>query len=143
MPNNAKINFKPSASGTPTTPKWRSVILKDGDVMLKPDGVRELDLEIQSYRDSCDLNIIIKRFLNGDLNAIPDPSKAVFADLMDMPQTRMQVLQSVIDAQRAFEQLPLDVRQKFNNSWEQFYVAFENTPAVPVKPVEPIDEVKE
>lgn len=137
------INFKPSNSGAPTTPKYRSVILKDGQIVLKQDGQRELDLEIQSYRDSCDLNIIIKRFTAGDVGAIPDPSKAVFADLIDMPQTRQEILQSVIDAQHAFELLAGDQRAKYNNSWEQFYMRFAEE-AANIKPDAPADEkVKE
>lgn len=133
------INFKPSNAGAPTTPKYRSVILKDGQIVLKQDGQRELDLEIQSYRDSCDLNIIIKRFTAGDVGAIPDPSKAVFADLMDMPQTRQEILQSVIDAQHAFELLAGDQRAKYNNSWEQFYMRFAEE-AANLKPEAPVDE---
>lgn len=129
--SSVKINFKPSCSGSPTVPKFRSVIKRDGDIELVPDGVRYVDLEIQSYADSCDLNVIIARYLSGDFNAIPDPSKSVYSDLTDLPRTRQEVLQAVIDAEKAFSELPLEARQKYNNSWQQFYLAFEQEAAKP------------
>lgn len=133
MLKKVEINFKPSNPGAPTMPKWRSVVMRDGDVVLKPDGERMLDLEIQSYRDSVDLNIIIQRFVDGDVNAIPNPKNAVYADLTHLPTTRQEVLQTVIDAEARFSELPASVRQQYGDNWQNFYLTFEEAASQPIK----------
>lgn len=119
-----KINFVPSNPGTATVPKFRSVVNSDGSIVLIPDGVRYLHDEIQSYEEQCNVNNIMRRYADGDvtaLGALQAPGQ--YVDIFDMPQTKQEALQAVMDAQRIFGDLPADVRQQFGDSWEAFYLA--------------------
>lgn len=118
----SQINFKPSNPGTETVPKYRSVIRKDGSVCLVEDGVRYLQDEIQSYEEECNVNNIMRRFKAGDVNALGS-TQGVFADIFDIPETRQAVIQKVMDVQQMFADLPAEIRQRYNGSWEQFYLS--------------------
>lgn len=117
-----QINFVPSNPGTDTVPKYKSIVNQDGSVTLIPDGVRYLQDEIQSYEEQCNVNNIMRRYAAGDVNALGSV-QGTFADIFDIPQTRQEALQAIMDAQATFDQLPADVRQRFNGSWEAFYLA--------------------
>lgn len=118
----SRINFVPTNPGTDTVPKYRSIVQPDGMIQLVPDGVHYLQDEIQSYADQCDINNIMRRYQAGDVNALSSV-QGTFADLFEMPQTRQEALQRVIDAEQLFADLPLEVRQQYGNSWQQFYLA--------------------
>lgn len=118
----SQINFVPSNPGTPTVPKYKSIVNPDGSITLVEDGVRYLQAEIQSYEEQCNVNNIMHRYAAGDVTAL-GAVQGTFADIFDIPKTRQEALQSIMDAEAAFAQLPDDVRQRFNGSWEQFYIA--------------------
>lgn len=92
------------------------------------DGVLDLieaepfDLyeSIQSHADSVDINLIISRFINGDVSVL-NRREPMYFDATDMPKTYAEMYQRVIDAHNYFEQLPLDVREKFGHSPETFF----------------------
>lgn len=117
-----KRDWKATNPGTPTVPKFKSIVNQDGTISLIPDGVRYLQAEIQSYEEQCNVNNIMRRYQAGDLNALGSV-QGTFADIFDLPQTRQEALQAVMDAQNMFEKLPLDVKNAFNGSWEAFYLA--------------------
>lgn len=117
-----KINFIPSNPGTDTVPKYKSIVNPDGSVTLVRDGVRYLHSEIQTYEEQCNVNNIMRRYVAGDVNALGSV-QGTFADIFDLPQTRQEALQAIMDAQRTFDELPVDVRQQYNGSWEAFYLA--------------------
>lgn len=118
----SQINFKPSNPGTREVPQYRSIVQPDGDIKLVQDGKRYLYEEIQSYEEQCDINNIVRRYMAGDVSALSN-AQGVFADLTNMPKTRQEALQSIMDAQKYFVDLPEDVKAQFGNSWEQFYMA--------------------
>lgn len=117
-----EVNFVPSNPGTPTVPKYKSIVNGDGSITLIQDGVRYLQDEIQSYEEQCNVNNIMRRYVSGDVTAL-GAVQGTFADIFDIPKTRQEALQAIMDAQAAFAELPLEVRQRFNGSWEAFYLA--------------------
>lgn len=92
------------------------------------DGVLDLieaepfDLyeSIQSHADSVDINLIISRFVNGDVSVL-NRREPMYFDATEMPKTYAEMYQKVIDAHNYFEQLPLEVREKFGFSPETFF----------------------
>lgn len=92
------------------------------------DGVLDLieaepfDLyeSIQSHADSVDINLIISRFINGDVSVL-NRREPMYFDATEMPKTYAEMYQKVIDAHNYFEQLPLEVREKFGHSPETFF----------------------
>ena len=100
--------------GNPEKPTYRPVIGDSGAIDLIQDGLVNLYDEIQSHKDSCDINLMIKRFENGDLTALGTPRDPVYMDITDMPKTYAELYQKVIDAKNEFNALPLDLREKFD-----------------------------
>ena len=75
---------------------------------------------IQSHADSVDINLIISRFINGDVSVL-NRREPMYFDATEMPKTYAEMYQKVIDAHNYFESLPLDVREKFGHSPETFF----------------------
>lgn len=103
-----------SVPGSSEVPTYRPVIGDSGAIDLIQDGMINIYDEIQSHKDSCDINLMIKRFENGDLTALGTPRDPVYMDVTDMPKTYAELYQKVIDAKKEFNALPLDLREKFD-----------------------------
>lgn len=148
-----KVNFKPSNPGTTTVPKYESVIEKDGSVRLLPAGVRQLDLEIQADRDAGDINIIVRRYAAGDTSVL-SRTQGWYGDISKLPSNRQEMLQAVLNAESQFSELPLELREAFDNDWRKAFAAMD-TPQfdeivkqyfnkqAPSEPVKPSEETKE
>lgn len=77
---------------------------------------------IQSHRESCDLQTILKRFENGDLSAL-NQKTPMYGDFTYAPKTMAEYYQSIIDAEQKFYSLPVEKREMFNNSPSEFFAA--------------------
>lgn len=103
-----------SVPGSSEVLTYRPVIGDSGAIDLIQDGMINIYDQIQSHKDSCDVNLMIKRFENGDLTALGTPRDPVYMDVTDMPKTYAELYQKVIDAKNEFNALPLDLREKFD-----------------------------
>ena len=93
---------------------------KKGEDILVKIGEFNLYDKIQSYKDSVDLNKIIERFrLTGDTSLLNQRS-GFYGDVSEMPQSYAEFLNVALIAKEEFESLPSDIRDKFNNSVDQF-----------------------
>lgn len=95
-----------------------------GVISLISVGKTDLFEYIQSFKDETDLNTLIQRAENGDLSAF---SSAVFGDFTQMPETYADALNVVIEAEREFNGLPADIKEKFNGDFHQ-YIATAGSP---------------
>ena len=109
----------PSCSGSRWKRKYHPIVGKDGHIELSEDKPVDLYAEIQSHADSCDLRIIIDRYVNGEVDLIRSP-QAGFFDATVMPKTYAEALQMTIDAERDFLSLPVDVRERFGHDYRQY-----------------------
>ena len=91
----------------------------NGRVVLEEKGRENLYDYIQSFRDSVDLNVILARFSNGDTEAL-SKAQGFYADVTDFPKTMADALNRINECEEMFKSLPLEVRQKFDCSFEQF-----------------------
>lgn len=91
----------------------------DGRVVLEEKGTEDLYGYIQSFADSVDINVILARFSNGDTEAL-SRSQGFYADVTDFPSTMAEALNKINEFEEMFKSLPLEVRQKFDCSFEQF-----------------------
>lgn len=85
----------------------------DGTLTVKEVGKHDLYADIQSHADSVDLNNILARYANGDPSAL-NVRTGNYGDFVGMPKTYAELLNRTLDGERAFNQLPLDVREKFD-----------------------------
>lgn len=92
---------------------------KDGTIELVVTGKEDLWELYNSFADSCDLNSLIERFEAGDVNAL-NRGNPVFLDLLGAPKSLAEAYQMNFRAEAAFEGLPAQIREKFDNSFMKF-----------------------
>lgn len=95
----------------------------DGHRYLIPDGKRNMYDEIQSYADSVDLNVIFTKFRNGDTSVL-QKLDGLYGDFSTIPTSLVDLKNRVMDAENVFNQLPLDLREKFDFDASKFYSMF-------------------
>lgn len=82
----------------------------------------------QSFKDETDINVLVKRFgvtTTAQMRGLKVPSYGDFGEKVFDFQSAMN---AVVDAQRAFDTLPADVRKRFGHDPQEF-IAFFNDPA--------------
>lgn len=68
----------------------------------------------QNFKDECDINNIVDRFLK--TNTMPDVNiPEAFGDYLNAPGSFHEALNLVIEAQDGFNSLPSNIRARFNN----------------------------
>lgn len=91
----------------------------NGRIVLEEKGTEDLYAYIQSFADSVDINVILSRFANGDTEAL-SRAQGFYADVTDFPTNMAEALNRINECEEMFRSLPLEVRQKFDCSFEQF-----------------------
>lgn len=78
----------------------------------------------QQFKDECDINVIVKRFgLTGELpNGIDMPVSGDFTGVTDF-HTAMNMVRQ---AQESFQELPGEIRERFNNDPAKVIAFLEN-----------------
>lgn len=90
---------------------------KDGNVRLVSVGKTDVYEEIQSHALEADINVLLKRAFAGDTSVF---TSAVFGDFSDRPTEFYEMLNMVRDAEREFNSLPIELKDKFENSFEKY-----------------------
>lgn len=93
-----------------------------GRVVLEESGRENIYDQIQSHAESCDIHVLMKRYLNGDVTALSH-AQGQYLDATQFPKTYADMLNFVNEQERAFMALPADVRAKFGNSFTEYLAA--------------------
>lgn len=93
-----------------------------GRVVLEESGRENIYDLIQSHAESCDIHVLMKRYLNGDVTALSQV-QGQYLDATQFPKTYADMLNFVNEQERAFMALPADVRAKFGNSFTEYLAA--------------------
>lgn len=88
--------------------------LKGKRTLVKDRAVNIYEV-IQASAESCDIQNIIKRATEGDLNVL-NQIQANYIDVTDAPQSLAAAQQLVIKAKNEFEKLPYELKIKYNNN---------------------------
>lgn len=99
----------------------------DGFEYIVEVGKSDLYDEIQSHAMSVDINYLIARYSAGDMNAL-QRRQAVYGDFTTAPKTFADMLNQVRDAHNVFDQMPVEVKQRFDNSFERWLVSYGSEP---------------
>lgn len=94
---------------------YKSKINPKGEIILTEYGKESISEKINAQKEFTDMEYIRSRIAAGDMSVMKDPG--VYADVTKLPKTLAESLQIRIDAEHAFYQLPVDVRNKFNNNF--------------------------
>lgn len=113
-----------SEAGSPYKTIYAPVVNKDGTIDLKEKEKECLYDYIQSFKDSCDINVLVKRYQMGDTAALMR-GQTFFGDVTEMPKTFAEMLNVMVQGQNFFENLPAEVKEKFGNSFYQFAAAID------------------
>lgn len=110
-----------SDSGTPFLDQYEYEVDKKGVYgLVKTDKKKDVYSEIQADYDSTDINLLMKRFAFGDLSAI-DVKQGFYLDVTKMPTNLAELFDRNSDCQQFFAELPVEVKQMFDNSYTQFF----------------------
>ena len=105
-----------SCSGSGERPIFSSVVQNDGSIELVQTGKEDFYGYIQSFAESVDINVLLARYMNGDIAAL-NRAQGFYADVTGFPKNNVQLLQIMIDGQRVFDEMPLAYRQRFDNDF--------------------------
>lgn len=109
-------------SGSRWNPTHKLQYDENGVACLVQVGKVDTYEYIQSWRDSCDIKVILERFQNGDVTALQRQTP-LYGDFTQAPQTLAEHLQLLHDAEESFRNLPLDIRSQFNHNPAEFYAS--------------------
>lgn len=93
-----------------------------GRVVLEEAGRENIYDFIQSHAESCDIHVLMKRYQNGDIDALSQ-KQGFYGDFLDFPKTYAEALNHMNEMERQFMALPVETREKFGNSFTEFLAA--------------------
>lgn len=97
---------------------------ENGVMDLVEKGEENLYEYIQSHKDSVDINTLLRRYAQGDPDAL-SRVQAAYGDFTGLPSTYADLLNAVNDGKQYFEGLPVDVRAQFNHSFSEFMASMD------------------
>lgn len=96
-----------------------------GVLILEKVGERDIFAEIQSHAESVDINNILLRYSRGETDVL-SRVQGFYEDVSDMPKTYQDVLNSVLLCEEFFTSLPVEEKEKFDNSFSKFMIELGN-----------------
>lgn len=101
---------------------YSGVYDKSGRLTIEPTGKINAYEEIQTHRDSVDIHSIMRRYANGEVDAL-SRVQGFYGDVSGLPTDYAQVLNAVSRGRDLFDSLAVDVRAKFGHNFDQFMTA--------------------
>lgn len=105
--------------GTEVHELYASKVCPDGTIRLEPAGKENIQEYINSFAESCDMTYILAELSKGNTSVL-ERGNAMYGDFTDTPNSLAEALQVMIDGEAAFNKLPLDVRQSFDNNFRNW-----------------------
>lgn len=120
------FSTKRKASTCVGSPEYTESIVRfspDGNLFLEQGAKRNRQNEINSYKDSCDVNMMIRRYENGDQLALLRDNTGAYADLSTLPKNIHEAdkLQKRINS--LYDSMGDDIKAKYG-SVDDFICAF-------------------
>lgn len=107
---------------------YSPVVGSDGTIVLEESGKEDLYGYIQSHKESVDINVLMQRYQQGDDTALMR-AQSFFVDATQFPKTYAGLLQAMIEGEKFFNGLPLEVRQKFDMDFNKFIAGMDDMPS--------------
>ena len=96
---------------------------ENGKRTLKKDKAVAIYDLIQSNREECEIERIIQRAVEGDYNAL-NQANGIYTDITGAPESIAQAQQWIIDIKNKWNELPSEIKAKFNNNVEEYTAQF-------------------
>lgn len=108
--------------GNPVKVLYGASYDEKGRVILEEKGTENLYDYIQSFAESVDIHVLLKRFSNGEVDVL-SKVQGFYGDISGFPTTYADLLNTVAEGEAFFNGLPVDIRSKFGHSFAQFMSA--------------------
>lgn len=122
--------FPCSRSGKPTRPVFVPVVNDKGYYDIVSKGEENMFDYIQSFSEECNINNIIARFNNGDINAL-NAVTGYYGDFTGMPNNLAEAFKLNINGREWFDNLPDDIKTIYNNDYTLFLNAIDTLKLTP------------
>lgn len=116
--------FKGSCTGNPEKPEYMPFYDDNGYLKIKEIGKENVYDRIQSFASECDINMIIKRYQMGDVQAL-SKAQGIYIDASNTPENMADLLNKLNKAEAEFDKLPIEFKQKYGNDFIQFICQFD------------------
>lgn len=93
-----------------------------GRMNLVEKGRENLYDFIQSFKESVDIHVLLKRYANGETDVL-SKIQGFYGDFSEFPRTYADLLNTVNEGEAFFNGLPVEVRSKFGHSFPVFMSA--------------------
>lgn len=113
-----KPKRKPNEPGNIMEPQYKERYDENGKPYLEQVGEINTYEKIQSYRDEVDPMSILARYAAGDTTVMANPGW--YIDTSKLPANYIEWRNMMNEQKEKFETLPLEIRNKFNNSFDQW-----------------------
>lgn len=114
--NRPKTQAVPAFPGTQTVFEERII---EGTRRLVKTGLNPLNEFVQKSLPETQIYNILRKYENGNVDVLSKTFGQYF-DSTDMPRTLQDAQNALIKAEVYFDKLPVDVKNKFNNSCSAF-----------------------
>lgn len=105
-----------SVSGEKVISKYQGRVDKvTGQIELVEVGKDNWYERIQSYKDMCDVNRIVARYMNGEVDIL-NQVQCTFGDFSAAPRDLAEAYRVVKNQEMVFERLPAEIKEKFQNN---------------------------
>lgn len=96
----------------------------EGVLDLFVSGQENLYEMIQSHKESTDIHVLLDRFSNGETDVL-ERMQGFYGDITSMPKTYAEVLNAVIAGEETFSRLPIEIKNRFNNSFSEWLTSMD------------------
>lgn len=90
-------------------------LLESGEVILTESGKESISEKINAEKEFTDISYIMQRLSMGDTSVLR--TDVAYGDYRDLPKDMREGLELLVNAERTFDTLPLEIKQKFNGSY--------------------------
>lgn len=108
----------PNNPGNIMEPQYKERYDEDGNAYLEQVGEINTYEKIQSYKDEVDPMSILARYAAGDTTVMANPGW--YIDTSKLPTNYIEWRNLMNEQKEKFETLPLEIRNKFNNNFDQW-----------------------
>lgn len=110
----------PSSRGRGVCPVYNYLPTgEEGRCRLVPVGEKNLQAEIDSWRDSVEIHSLLERYFDGDVLAL-ERRQAQFVDITGLPDNVHGWHNAAVTAETVFDSLSDDVRHFYGDSLQTF-----------------------
>ena len=113
-----------SCPGNPMKEVKHGELQTDGSIKLVVDRIENTDETIQSFAPSTMIENIMARIQAGQTELLTQKN-GFFMDTIGLPANYAEVLNLVIKGQEVFEKLPVEIKERFDNDFNKWFVAMD------------------